>query len=97
MGVIAMKVYAQGALLGQHTRRSSWLPRAALTAERALGYVLSLEGVSTAVIGCSTPAEVDENARIATEFQKFDESTMREIEKQTAKGAHEFTYYKRPA
>ena len=61
MGVIGMKVYAAGVLLqGGST---------ALTSAEAMGYVLSLPGVSTVIIGCSSPAEVDENARIARTFQ----------------------------
>ena len=57
MGVIGMKVYAAGALL----RGGS----ISLTSAEAMGYVLSLPGVSTVIIGCSSPAEVDENAQIA--------------------------------
>ena len=47
--------------------------RNSLTSAEAMGYVLSLPGVSTVVIGCSSPQEVDENARNAREFQPFDE------------------------
>ena len=56
MGVIGMKVYAAGVLL----RGGGELP---VTSAEAMGYVLSLAGVSTVIIGCSSPAEVDENAR----------------------------------
>jgi len=96
LGVIAMKVYAQGALLGRGPRA----PLAAgggISPERTLGYVLSLPEVSTAVIGCSTPAEVEENARIARSFRPFDETTMRALEAETASAARGFTSYKRPA
>src|ERR1700730_1087553 len=58
MGVIGMKVLSQGALLG----------RGKLTVEEAMGYVLSLPGVSHVIVGCKTPAEVDDNARIARRF-----------------------------
>jgi hypothetical protein len=34
--------------------------------------VLSLPGVSTVVVGCRTPAEVDDNVRIARQFVAFD-------------------------
>ena len=37
-----------------------------MTSAEAMGYVLSLTGVSTVIIGCSSPAEVDDNARIAS-------------------------------
>src|SRR5947209_9386400 len=64
MGVIGMKVYAAGVLVraGAH----------GLTPSQAMGYVLSLPGVSTVVIGCSSPDEVDENARIARDFRPLD-------------------------
>jgi aryl-alcohol dehydrogenase-like predicted oxidoreductase len=96
MGVIAMKVYAQGALLGRR-RGVPLVSRTGLSADQALGYALSLPGVSTAVIGCSTPAEVDENVGIAERFRPFDESAMRQLEEQTATAASQFTSYKRPA
>jgi aryl-alcohol dehydrogenase-like predicted oxidoreductase len=85
MGVIGMKVYAQGALLG----------RGRLTADEAMGYVLSLPGVSTVVIGCRTPAEVDANARIARQFSPFDAPRQRTLETQTHGQAAAFLAYKR--
>jgi predicted aldo/keto reductase-like oxidoreductase len=89
MGVIGMKVYAAGVLLRQGA--------CSLTSAEAMGYVLSLEGVSTVVIGCSNPAEVDENARNARSFQPFGEPEMRALEKKTHSHAAIFTSYKRPA
>jgi len=85
MGVIAMKVYAQGALLGP----------SGLSPEEALGHTLSLNAVSTAVIGCSTPEEVDENARIAREFGRFDDQRMQQLEAATSRRATRFTAYKK--
>ena len=73
MGVIGMKVYAAGALL----RGSGSL---AVSSAEAMGYVLSLPGVSTVIIGCSSPAEVDDNARNARSFQPFAEPAMRALE-----------------
>ncbi len=96
MGIIAMKVYAQGALLsprGQHPL----LPQDGLTAGDALSYVLSLPGVSTAAIGCSSPGEVEENACIARTFQPFDQQSMQALEAKTAFAASVTTSYKRPA
>ena len=69
---------------------------ALLSAAEALGYVLGLPGVSTAVVGCRTPAEVDENARIARAFAPFDERRTGQIERRTARHAAAFTAYKRP-
>jgi aryl-alcohol dehydrogenase-like predicted oxidoreductase len=84
-----MKVYAAGVLLrsGAHS----------LTSAEAMGYVLSLPGVSTVIIGCSSPKEVDENAHNARVFQRFDELTMRALEEKTQSRAAVFTSYKRPA
>ncbi len=84
MGVIAMKTCAQKRLL---TRMSM---------SEALGYVWSLQGVSLAVVGCETEAEVDENAEIASTFQTLPDETMRELEARTARDAWAFSYFKRP-
>jgi predicted aldo/keto reductase-like oxidoreductase len=85
MGVIGMKVCAQGKLLG----------RRHLTMDEALGYVLSLPGVSTVIVGCKTPAEVDDNARIVRAFVPFDEARMRALHERTRANAEAFTYYKK--
>jgi hypothetical protein len=86
LGVIGMKVYAAG-----------MLPRAGvhgLAPEPAMGYVLSLPGVSTVVIGCSTPEEVEQNARIARDFRPLDPTALEAIERHTAPHAGSFTSYK---
>src|SRR5262245_19724133 len=57
MGVIAMKTLAGGRLPGT------------LSVADGLGYVWSLPGVSLAIVGCSSSAEVDENAAAAREFR----------------------------
>ncbi len=95
LGAIAMKVYAQGALL-QSGPMARVLGKTGLTAEEALGYCLSLSGVSTAIIGCKTPAEVDENVRIACQFSPFDEEQMQKLEQRTLREAAAFTSYKKP-
>ena len=87
MGVIAMKVAAQGALL----------ERGRLTMAEAMGYALSLDGVSTAVIGCRTPAEVSENAGIARSFAPLPSAAMRRLEERTLETADEASYFKKPA
>jgi aryl-alcohol dehydrogenase-like predicted oxidoreductase len=86
MGVIAMKVAAQGALLG---------PRA-LSMREALGFVLSLPGVSTAIVGCATPEEVDENAGVAREHVPLGPEALRAIEARACASGREATYFKRP-
>ena len=85
MGVIGMKVCSQAALLG---------PRG-LSMEEAMGYVLSLQGVSTVIVGCQSPKQVDENARIARQFVGFDTGRMQELEERTRSRHTEFAYYKK--
>jgi predicted aldo/keto reductase-like oxidoreductase len=84
MGIIGMKVCAQGALLGPGK----------LSMEEAMSYVLSLPGVSTVVVGCRTPAEVDDNAGIARHFVALDEGRRKILEERTRNQATDFTSYK---
>jgi len=86
MGVIGMKVYAAGEIL---------CPRGPLLPAEALGYVLSLPGVSMAIIGCRTPEEVEANALAAREFAPFPQGQMRDLESKTLPEEAGFTYYKR--
>ena len=95
LGVIAMKVYAQGALLNTG-RFGKLLGQTGLTAEEALGYCLSLREVHTAIIGCRSPAEVDENARIACGFVEFDKERMQSLENRLSRKAAQLTSYKKP-
>jgi aryl-alcohol dehydrogenase-like predicted oxidoreductase len=85
MGVIGMKVCAAGALLG---------PRG-LSVDEAMGYVLSLPGVSNVIIGCSSPAEVEDNARAARQFQPLSDDQMRSLERRSRAVAERLTYYKK--
>ncbi len=83
LGVIAMKTCSQGALLDT------------LSMNEAVGYALSLGGVTHAIIGCKTEQEVDDNARIVRAFKPLDAANMRELESRT-KAEHEaFAYYKK--
>lgn len=84
LGVIAMKTCAQGALLKP----------GALNMDEALGYVLSLPSVCHAIVGCTTEAEVDDNARIVRAFKQFEPAQMRELEARTRPNQRAFTYYK---
>jgi aryl-alcohol dehydrogenase-like predicted oxidoreductase len=88
MGVIGMKVYAAGQFIraGAH----------GLTPAEAMGYVLSLPGVSTVVIGCSSPGEVDQNAQIARDFRPLEQPAIRAVEQHTGPNAGYFTSYKSP-
>lgn len=86
MGVIGMKVYAQRAILCAGR----------LSPVEAMSYVLSLDGVSTIVIGCGDTAEVAENARIARQFQPLSAEGLRLLEQRTARFAAAACYYKGP-
>jgi len=86
MGVIGMKVCAQGRLLGE----------GGISMDEAMGYVLSLPGVSTVIVGCQTPGEVEQNVRIARQFEPFGVEQMRMLEKRTRAQAEAFAYYKMP-
>jgi aryl-alcohol dehydrogenase-like predicted oxidoreductase len=86
LGVIAMKVYGAGSLVGPH----------GLTAKEALSYGLTLDGVSTAIVGCSSPAEVEENVNIATHFAPLGEHAVHDLEQRTARHAATFTSFKKP-
>ena len=68
----------------------------AVTTAEAMSYVLSLPGVSTVIIGCSSPAEVDENSDIARSFQPFDEREMLALEDRTSTHSDFYTSYKKP-
>lgn len=94
MGVIGMKVYGAGTILS----RRGFLGRTSpgLSTAEAMKYVLSLAGVSTVVIGCQTPAEVDDNARIAREFAMLSSPELRDLEHRTRSDAATITRYKRP-
>src|SRR5262249_20541545 len=85
MGIIGMKVLGAGAPVGPGR----------LSAKKAMGYVLSLSGVSTLIIGCGTPAEVVENARVAREFAPLAESDLAALEARTQRHAATFASYKR--
>ena len=71
VGVIGMKVVARGALLR---------PAGPLTAPEAIQYVLSLPGVSTVILGCRTPQEVNDNVRIAQAFRPLSAEQLAALE-----------------
>ena len=71
------------------------LGRSDLTMHEAMGYVHSLPGVSTTVIGCETIEQVDENVRIAREFVALTPDEMQDLVSRTQPNAAEITYYKK--
>jgi predicted aldo/keto reductase-like oxidoreductase len=85
MGVIAMKTCAQGALLRSR----------GLSMKDCLHYAWSLPGVSLAIVGCSTPDEVDENAALARAFRPLEETELRALETRTRPFAEAGSYFKK--
>jgi aryl-alcohol dehydrogenase-like predicted oxidoreductase len=85
IGIIGMKVTAQGQLFRTPARP---------TMETLMRYALSWP-VSTVIIGCSTPEEVEENARIAANFTPYNDPEMRAIEKTFEPFAGYGQYYKK--
>lgn len=85
MGVIAMKVFSAGMLVG---------PRGSCRAAEALPYALSLDGVSLAIVGCHTPQQVEQNVAIARAFTPMAEVEMRALEQRHRSDA--WTPYKAP-
>jgi predicted aldo/keto reductase-like oxidoreductase len=80
-----MKVCAQGHLLGPGK----------LTMAEAMGYVLSLPGVTNVIVGCTTPQEVEENASIARDFAPFNREELQMLEQRTQALATLSNYYKK--
>lgn len=67
LGVIAMKVFAQEALVGK------------ATPEKLIAYALSLPGVSIAVAGMPKLEQIEENVRIAKNFKPLPKSEMKQL------------------
>lgn len=86
MGIIGMKVCAQGKLLGSGR----------LTMNEAMSYVLSLEGVSTVIVGCRTPEEVEQNVQIAKEFSPLNANERAALEERTRRSFADYSYFKKP-
>ena len=87
MGIIGMKVPARGRLLRAN---------GVATMKDAMRYVLTLP-VSTVIVGISTLEELEENVRIAREFQPLDAAGMKRLEDLARPYAEEVTFFKMPA
>jgi predicted aldo/keto reductase-like oxidoreductase len=86
MAIIGMKVFGAGTIL---------LPGGPLSPREAMGYVLSLPGVSCIIAGCRTPREVEENVTAASRYRPFSGGEMRDLEERSRKAEGEFTSYKK--
>lgn len=84
MGIIAMKVTARGRIF-----REGGLPGM----KQALDYVFSFP-ISTAIVGISNQSEVDENARIAAEFEKLPAEEIKRLEELVKPYEQEANFFK---
>ena len=82
MGVIAMKTTAQTRLFPT------------LTPQEALYYAWS-QDVDLSIVGCTTPAEVAENAALARHFKTLTQQEQDVIEQKTKKCVFEANYFKK--
>jgi aryl-alcohol dehydrogenase-like predicted oxidoreductase len=83
MGVVAMKVLAAGLIVQDGTA----------TAPELIRYAASL--ADTAIIGCSSPAEVREDLAAAQSFVPMTDGEMRALERRVAPRAERYDYFKR--
>jgi aryl-alcohol dehydrogenase-like predicted oxidoreductase len=87
MGIIAMKVPARGHLLQTGVT---------ISIAPLLRYALSWP-ISTAIIGCDTPEQVDQNVRAALDFTPMSEDEMRQFEASFASHVDYGQFYKKGA
>ena len=100
MGIIGMKVPARGRIL------STWKPGASdkagwdagskpgtVTMKEAFNYVLTLP-VSTVIIGCDNIAQLEENVRLAHEFNPMPEAQMAALEARTRTIARQALFFR---
>ena len=84
MGVIAMKVTAQG----------NAFPK--ISMKEALSFTLT-QDVDLAIVGCRTPNEVEENAELAKSFAQLSKDELKAIESKTKNYAINFNFFKKGA
>ena len=85
VGITAMKVLAKGRLLK---------PGGLDGMHEALGYALSQPGVHCAVVAANTIAQLQENVRVAREFQPLDADVLAAIEHRTATVWQDSTFFR---
>jgi uncharacterized protein len=84
LGIIAMKIPARGRMFRDDGVR---------TMKQALGYVYSFP-ISTAIVGISTVAELEENISITHAFSPLEDTEKKEIEQLTAHYYEDASWYK---
>ncbi len=84
MGVIGMKVPARGRLFREEGLRNM---------KEAVDYVWTLP-VSTIIVGCDSIPQLEENIRLAQEFEPMAPEKMAELERLTASYVKEASFFK---
>ncbi|MEW5744932.1 MAG: aldo/keto reductase [Nitrospirota bacterium] len=84
MGVIGMKVYFRGL-----AEQLPWFS----SMEPFLRFALS-QGITTAVIGCDSVAQLEENVAFAKSFRPLSDRELQELIDETAPFARQLLYYK---
>ena len=85
MGVIGMKIPARGRVFRDG---------GVTTMKDAMSYVLTLDGVSTVIVGCDDVAQLEENISIAANFQPLSSSEMARLEGLTESYAADAAFFK---
>ncbi|MBI1739035.1 MAG: aldo/keto reductase [Acidobacteria bacterium] len=102
MGIIGMKVPARGRIL------STWIPPppgsapsfgggttpGTIVMRDALYYVLSLP-VSTVIVGCDSPEQVEENVKLARSFTPLNDEQMKALVAKTESIARQALFFRR--
>jgi hypothetical protein len=102
MGIIGMKIPSRGRIL------STWTPAppdplrppqpgttpGTISFKEAIYYVMSLP-VSTVIVGCDSPAQVEENVKLAREFTPLSDAQMAAISAKTEPVARQALFFRR--
>ena len=102
MGIVGMKIPARGRILSAWTpppleqQRESERPAkpGTISMREALYYVLSLP-VSTAIIGCDTIAQLEENVALARAFTPYSEAQLAALAARTEPVARQALFFRR--
>ena len=103
MGVIGMKIPARSRILASFTPPPEGLPvgqwepnsgPGTLTMREAMYYTLT-HPVSTVIIGCDSPAQVEEDVRLAQEFTPLSEAQLTELAAKTEPIKRQALFFRR--
>ncbi len=102
MGIIGMKIPARGRILGNWTPpppdqarpREGGARPGTLSMKEAMYYVLSLP-VSTVIVGCDSPEQVEENVKLAREFTPLSEDQMTALAAKSEPVARQALFFRR--